>query len=231
MNDEAKEVTGATAVQEQVGKSARVRIEKELAKLRYDIDDAKNLFKKETARIKFSLDELTKALPQLIIQHNKLDGQVESNHSIIQQVFTFLGDIETRLEVHRTMGVRNDLFTEDGYDACWDEIKQLRLRGPEEIIEKDDYVRITYKAVLDGKVVLKDTNFPLKLGNNILLIESHLIGKKVGTSELKFDVVYPKNYHFRKDFSEKKLAFTVSIGKVKCKIKEDKDDTVNGTEG
>lgn len=200
MNERA----GATAESMSIGRSVRIRMEKQIEKLEKQVAD------------------LSKHLATTEISTNNLGMKVRSNHDVMQQIFSFLGDIETRLEAFKTMGIRNDHFTVETYEAVWDEIKGLRVRRPDEQVHVGDHARITYKATDEkGTIVMEDKDFPISLSNNILLMQSHLVGKRVDSKNIQFGIHYPEDYKSRPDLAGKELAFDVSFDKVKCKIKGD----------
>lgn len=181
-------------------------------------------------KLRDNVEGLQGELENLKKQHNKFQGEVrmqiqdlvtktQSTFDVMQRIFSFLGDIETRIEAFRTLGIKANSFTDEEYETTWDDIKGLRVRGPTEFIQQDDFVKITYYAndKETGKKVMEGVDFPLRLGTNTLLIENQIVGKRVDAGVLKFDVEYPKDFKSEPRLAGKTLSFEVTIGKVKCK--------------
>jgi hypothetical protein len=155
----------------------------------------------------------------LRVEVGDLREKGRASAALAKQIFSYMGDVETRLEAFRVLCIRAGTFTNEELDSTWDQIKGLRVRGPSEVIQQGDYLRITYKACdkKDNQILLAEKEMPLVVGYDHLKIEEYLIGKKVDTKDLKFDIDYPKDYPSNPRLSGKTLAFNVTIDKVKVK--------------
>ena len=149
-----------------------------------------------------------------------LNRKVDVQHREIMQIFSFLGDIETRLEAMRALAIRGGIFTEADYDRTWDEIKGLRVKGPDELMAKGDFATLNYRVTddTDGKELAADKNFPVRLGLGALMFEDQMLGQPVGAwADHTFKHTYPDAYDPNPALSGKTVTFWVSVARVKCK--------------
>jgi hypothetical protein len=149
----------------------------------------------------------------------RVEEKLDATHRIMVSNFSFLGDIETRIETFKRLCVGNNVFSDDQYEDTWDDIKGIRNKGPEEVIEPGDSLRITFKGVdpETGEVRLEDENFPVRVGSGALFLEEHLLGRSVGEKSITFDHTYEDDYAAMPILSGKTLNFSVTISKVKAK--------------
>jgi len=180
----------------------------------------KNINKSLGRRLERDVEIVNRHIADLRVEMNTSSAQSRTNHDMIKQMLSLFGDIETRLECLRVLGIRAGTFSEGEYEAMWDDIKGLRVKGESEIIESGDFLTITFVALHGTKVEMQGTKMPLRLGSSGLMIEEHLVGQKTGAKKVQFDIVYPAKFKPRPDLAGKTLSFNVDIDKVKTKKKE-----------
>jgi hypothetical protein len=169
----------------------------------------------------------------LRVQNAEMQKKIEFEHRQTMQIFSFLGDVETRLEAFRALLTiprrwlsKKPVFEDEEYDAMWDQIKGIRVRTAGEFVQKGDFVRISYEAHEAGKLINKEDGFPLRVGAGTLFIEDEIIGKPVGLKGHSFVKTYPKDYAPNPNLAGKTVTFTLTIAKVKTRKEE-----INGDEG
>jgi len=163
------------------------------------------------------LFEIEKRLSMAVLEKEEMKRKVDFQHKEIIQIMCFLGDIETRLEALRFLGTSKGTYGQDEYESVWDKIKGLRVKEGHEVIAKGDFVRVSYVATVDDKVVHKETSFPLRVGAGVLTIEEEIEGLAVNTKAHSFVTTYPENFA-DKSLAGKAVTFLVDIDKVKTRI-------------
>lgn len=173
------------------------------------------------------IKHLEKQIGVLQVQNLEMNKKIEFEHRQTMQIFSFLGDVETRLEAFRALLTipkrwlsKKPVFDDDEYDAMWDRIKGIRVRGSGEFVQKGDFVRISYEAFDDGKLVHAEKGFPVRVGAGALFIEDEIIGKPVGLKSHSFLKTYPKEYEPNPNLAGKTVTFVLSLDKVKTRTEE-----------
>jgi len=169
-----------------------------------------------------SLNDLRRQTAQVIADVALLTQKTNVNHQQINSFFKFVGDTEAKIETLKTIGIRDGLFTEDQFDDVLDEVKQIRKRKADEVVEKGDMMRLDYKAVdQNGLVQMEEKDFPYRATGE-LMFDEHVLGKTVLEAALaqSFNYTYPENYPPNPNLAGKSLTFTLSVAKVKTSIKE-----------
>jgi len=173
------------------------------------------------------IKHLERQVGTLQVQNLEMSKKIDFEHKQTMQIFSFLGDVETRLEAFRALLTipkrwlsKKPVFEDEEYDAMWDRIKGIRARTIGEFVQKGDFVRVSYEASLDGKVIAKEESFPLRVGSGVLFIEDEIIGKPVGLKGHSFAKTYPKDYGPNADLAGKTVTFVLSLDKVKTRTEE-----------
>jgi len=162
--------------------------------------------------------EVRDLVAALKVEVNDVRMKVNTTKDLMRNIFTFLGDIETRLEAFRTLGVRGGLFSPEEYDKVWDEIKGLRVKAPTEVIHAGDFVRMSFTASdKDGNELLNEEGVACVVGNKAFVFEDKVIGMRVGVGSFDFEHTYPKDFPLKPELADKTLAFNMTIDKVKTK--------------
>lgn len=181
--------------------------------------------------------DLEKRVSTLQVANMELQKKIDFEHKQTMQIFSFLGDIETRLEAFRALLTipkrwlsKKPVFEDQEYDEMWDKIKGIRVRGPTEFIQKGDFVRISYEALEAGKKIHSEENFPCRVGSGVLFIEDEIIGKPVGLKNHSFVKTYPKTYEPNPNLAGKTVTFVLTVAKVKHKIEENNGNAERSSE-
>ena len=174
---------------------------------------------REVRRATAGASSLRKIVTEQGAMFVELEERQKLQHKEIMSIFGFLGDTETRLEAFRAIGVRKGLFTDAEYEQLWDEIKGLRIKSPDELLEAGDSLRVTYEIKEGDTVLAEDKSFPVRLGTNSFLFEAEIIGKPCGLKDYKFSKAYPTPFPNNPTMAGKTVHFTLTVDKVKTKIK------------
>ena len=161
--------------------------------------------------------DIKKTVASQAVMIAELDERQRLQHKEIMSIFGFLGDTETRLEAFRAIGVRKGLFTDAEYEQLWDEIKGLRVKSPDELLEAGDSLRVTYVIKEGDTVLAEDKAFPMRLGTNSFLFEAEIIGKPCGLKDYSFEKAYPDPFPNNPAMAGKTVHFAITIDKVKTK--------------
>ena len=99
--------------------------------------------------------ELKEAVKNFNDQIRFLKVNLQNVFGVTTNTFSFIGDVETRIEALKTLCINGGIFTNDGFEEEWDKIKGLRVKEKGENIENSDFVRIRYSAKNkdDGKIM------------------------------------------------------------------------------
>lgn len=177
------------------------------------------------------IKHLEKQVGTLQVQNMEMQKKIDFEHQQTMQIFSFLGDIETRLEAFRALLTipkrwlsKKPVFENEEYDAMWDRIKGIRVRTIGEFVQKGDFVKISYEAYEGEKLLHKEEGFPLRVGAGALFIEDEIIGKPVGLKGHSFIKTYPKDYAPNPNLAGKVVTFVLTLDKVKTRTEENDGD-------
>lgn len=150
----------------------------------------------------------------------EMEEKINATHKFMISNFSYLGDIETRIECLKKVMFDNNLVTPEAFDEMWDGVKGIRVKGEDELIVPGDFCRVTFRGVdkVTDEVLLEEENFPIRLGAKTLFIEEYLLGQKVGKRSFEFDHTYEDDYQSNLGLAGKTLAFRLHIDKVKTRI-------------
>ena len=184
---------------------------------------------RKVGELSADLGKLAFTLPQELKRIEALANQVnvatQRAAGMNQQILSFLGDVETKFETVKRVLIGNGVIdSEDDFDAVWDEVKGLRVKGTSEIIEAGDSAKIDFEIrdKESGKIISKEKDFPVRLGNSQLIIEEKILGSIVGERMKSFEYTYPKEAN---EMAGKTVLCNVWVNKVKTKIvKEPKSE-------
>lgn len=159
-------------------------------------------------QVKQGMETVKKDVIDSLLKSNKLEQKISSLHKMLTQVFSFLGDVETRMEAFKTLCIRKDIFTQDEVEDVWNEIKGLRQKSDEELIVKGDFVKISYKEIdkVSLKILKEEKNKVIIAGTGLIWFGSAVINQNV------------REHEFSLDDSDGKTSTIITIHSAKCKI-------------